>query len=232
MRATPTISLPLLFMAISLLAGCSSVNSMFGGNSKDKALQALKWSYAKDAITLHLNAGSDLNQDGDQPHTLLLAVLQMENPNAFTAATSASKLSALLVADGAPNGFLALDRVFVNPGQQCSVSLARVENAQYVGVVAGYYTLDPKRVARLYRIGVQVDSSGHVVKSRTAKPAPLLIELKLGTDGIVGDDQQQGHPPPKPSQPQAGQVKLKNGGTETCGSSGATAMGEVNHNAT
>src|SRR3546814_18001742 len=93
----------------------------------------------------------------------------MADPNAFTAATANSaKLTALLLADSPPPGMLALNRVFVSPGEQRTITLPRVAKAQYVGLAAGYYHLDPPRRVRLYRIGVAVGSSGIIEIGRAA----------------------------------------------------------------
>jgi len=180
------------------LAGCSSVNSMLGGNSEADALTNLKWSYAANGIELAVTAAPELNRSKDQAHTLLLVVVQMEDPNAFSrAAASPAQLSALLLSPAAPDGMLSLNRIYVAPGTTQNIALPRVEKAQYVGVAAGYYHLDPARSTRLYRFGVDVTASGIVIKNRTATPQPLQITLQLGADGIVeGPGGKASTPPP------------------------------------
>ena len=193
-------------LCIGVLASCSSLNSMMGGSSEQDALKALKWTYAADGVQIALMADPHLNQSTDQPHTLALTVVQMADPNAFTAATANSaKLTTLLLADSPPPGMLALNRVFVSPGEQRTITLARVEKAQYVGLAAGYYHLDPARSARLYRIGVEVDSSGIIVTTRQAAPEPLKIDLRLGASGIQ-ESPGAGAPPVTLTKPKAGPV--------------------------
>ncbi|WP_255592893.1 type VI secretion system lipoprotein TssJ [Bordetella sp. BOR01] len=193
-------------LCVGALASCSSLNSMMGGSSEQDALKALKWTYAADGVQLAVTADAHLNQSTDQPHTLAVAVVQMEDPNAFTAATSNSaKLTALLLANSPPPGMLALSRVFISPGEQRTITLPRVEKAQYVGLAAGYYHLDTARSVRLYRIGVEVDSSGIIVTTRNAAPEPLKIDLRLGPDGI--QESPGTRTPPVPlTKPQAGPV--------------------------
>ena len=167
------------------LSACSSLNSMMGGSSEQDALHALQWTYAADGIQIAITADPQLNQSGSEPHNLMLAVVQMADPNAYTAAVSTKdKLSSLLLASSPPPGMLALNRVFISPGEHRTITLPRVEKAQYVGLVLGYYHLDPSRSARLYRIGVEVDSSGLIIKTRNATPEPLSIDLRLGASGI------------------------------------------------
>ncbi|MDR6208047.1 type VI secretion system lipoprotein TssJ [Paraburkholderia graminis] len=197
-----------LLTAVALLGGCSAVNSMFGGNSATDALSKVKWNYAENAIELKWRADGALNSYDGQPHALLLTVVQMSDPNVFKRyASNAGALGEVLTASVPPAGILALNRVFVQPDQTDQISLPRAENAQYVGVVSGYYTLDAERVARLYRIGVGVDSHGLVIKNRSAAPTPLEISLVLGPMGLLGGvPSPQVRPPPQ--QPKAGEVPL------------------------
>ncbi len=176
-----------LTAACTVLAACSSVNSMMGGNSEKDALREMKWSYAPDGLQIQVEADPTLNDVNGQPHMLALVVVQLEAPNAFASMTAdPDKLRSLLLAPGPAQGMLALDRIFIAPGERRRLSLPRVEKAQYVGLAAGYNHLDPARSTRLYQIGVNVDSSGIIIKTRTASPDPLAIDLYLGPDTIQG----------------------------------------------
>src|SRR5690606_6723536 len=190
----------------ALLAGCGSVNSMLGGNSEQDALKDMKWTYAEDGFQVDIQADPRLNEAAGQPHVLALAVVQMDDPSAFTALTaSADALRTLLLAESPPQGTLSLQRLYIAPGEKRPLQLVRVENAKYVGVVAGYDHLEPARSARLYRIGVQVTSSGLVVKKRTATPEPLKISLLLGPAGILDSPSGKAQPV-DPVKPEAGLV--------------------------
>ena len=185
MNRTRATRLLAVLLCGAVLSACSSMNSMLGGNSESDALKAMKWTYAADGIQLAISADPQLNVFSAQPHTLALSVVQMEDPSAFAPyAANAAKMSELLLADSPPPGMLSLDRLFVSPGEHRGVTLPRVEKAKYVGLVTGYYHLDPVRSARLYQIGVEVDASGIVIKTRNAAPEPLKIDLQLGADAI------------------------------------------------
>src|SRR3546814_18844055 len=123
---------------------------------------------------------------------------------------------------------LSLERVFIAPGEKRKLQFVRVEKAQYVGLIAGYNHLDPARSARLYRIGVQVDSSGMIIKTRQASPETLSIELRLGPDSIQGSPSSKAAPA-DPVKPEGGRVappKKGNGqaeawiGSAACGEKG------------
>ncbi|WP_174769899.1 type VI secretion lipoprotein TssJ [Paraburkholderia hayleyella] len=213
MRLPAGAMLALTLATTLLLGGCGAVNGMLGGNSETKALSQLKWAYAADGLKIVWQADAHLNEAEGQPHALALVAVQMEDPAAFTAYAGATdKLAELLAASVPPPGFLSLTPFFVQPGAQGSITLPRMEKAQYVGIVAGYYGFDPARIVRLYRIGVQVDTHGWVVKTRSAAPVPLQVTLVLGRDGLDGT--QQGiaaKPPALTKPPAAGEVPLPTG---------------------
>lgn len=191
-------------LALAALAGCGSTTP----SPEQQALTDLKWSYAQDAIELDLTADRDLNQYDGQAHTLLLVVTQFDQPNAFAAYTGSSQqLSNLLMMDSAPPGLIGLSRLFIEPGQSRQISLPRLEGAKIVGVSAGYAHLDPQRSVRLYRIGVDVTSTGWFSKTWTASPKPLAIDLLLGPDTLLRS-QQSRLSPPTPEQPVEGEMSL------------------------
>ncbi|MFL9950511.1 type VI secretion system lipoprotein TssJ [Paraburkholderia agricolaris] len=201
---------PGLVLPAVLLAGCGTVNGMLGGNSGTDALAKLKWSYAADAIHIAWQADPRLNEADGQPHALSLVAVQMTDASAFAPyAASPARLAQLLSASMPPAGLLSLRAFFVQPGENGSIVLPRVESAQYVGIAAGYYDMDSARVTRLYRIGVDVATSGWVVKHREAAPVPLQISLQLGRSGFVGSEQ-AGVPASAPlrTPPRAGEIPV------------------------
>lgn len=187
-----------------LMTACGS----HGPTPQQQALNDLKWTYAEDAIELSLTADKDLNQYDGQAHTLLLVVTQFDQPNAFAAYTrSSQQLSSLLMMDSAPPGLIGLSRLFIEPGQTRRIQLPRLEGAKLVGISAGYAHLDPQRSARLYRIGVDVTSTGWFSKTWTATPKPLAVDLLLGPDALLRG-QQSRLAPATPEQPVEGEMNL------------------------
>src|SRR5690625_722609 len=78
--------LPISIMLASLLVfiqGCSSVNSAMGGNTQKEAKAEVNWDYQRNGIQIELIAGPDINAYFNQPHTLILGVLQLEDSKPF-----------------------------------------------------------------------------------------------------------------------------------------------------
>jgi len=191
-------------LAALLLTACGS----HGSTPEQQALNNLKWNYAGDAIELRLTADKDLNQYDGQAHTLLLVVTQFDQPNAFAAYTGSSlQLSNLLLMDSAPPGLIGLSRLFIEPGQSLKIQLPRLEGAKLIGISAGYAHLDPQRSARLYRIGVDVTSTGWLSKTWTATPKSLAVDLLLGPDALL-HGQQSRLAPATPEKPVEGEMNL------------------------
>jgi len=205
-------TLALKTLAVLLLGVLLSACSSNGLTPQQQALSELKWNYADDSIELTLTADKDLNQYDGQAHTLLLVVTQFAQPNAFSAYTGSSQqLSKLLLMSSAPPDLIGLTRLFIEPGQTRTVRLPRLEGAKMVGISAGYAHLDPQRSVKLYRIGVDVASTGFFSKTWTARPKTLAINLLLGPDALLRSQQSQLQQPPA-EQPAEGEVSLTDAG--------------------
>jgi type VI secretion system VasD/TssJ family lipoprotein len=163
-----------LFCAVFLLAACAS-----------QPLAPPQWTYEKDAVRLNLKSDPKLNLDRGVPHTLVLSIYQLRDPNTFNRLSdNTDGIYQLLKGEVFDNSAASAKRIIVHPGQDSTVLLDRAEGAKYVGVAAGYYNLDKNRMIRLYEIPVVVESKGLIRKTRTNKPAPLVIELNLGPTEI------------------------------------------------
>ncbi|MFL1491106.1 type VI secretion system lipoprotein TssJ [Pseudomonas antarctica] len=194
-----------LWLVLFLLLSACSSNAL---TPQQQALSELKWNYADDSIELTLTADKDLNQYDGQPHSLLLVVTQFAQPNAFSAyAGSSQQLSKLLLMPSAPPDLIGLTRLFIEPGQTRTVRLPRLEGAKMVGISAGYAHLDPQRSVKLYRIGVDVTSTGLSSKTWSACPKPLAIHLLLGPDALLRS-QQSRLAKPATEQPVEGEISL------------------------
>jgi len=173
-------------LALPILAGCATANSVMGGNSRKDALAEISWDFAKDAVLIELDADQRLNQYGDDAHTLLLGIYQMADSTAFhKLVADPAALGKTLESGKAGEGFVQFSRYVVTPGKHAVLSFDRAQQARFVGIAAGYYRFDSEHTTRLFEIPVSVTSEGMVTKTYTAMPATLAIRLSLGGETIV-----------------------------------------------
>ena len=172
----------LCVIAAALMAlSCSAVD-------KNKmALAEMKWDLAPAAIQVHFTSDPNLNLFNGQRHTVLMAVCQSMDPNSFLVQLSnQSTIGRLLeTGQGVPTLIPGFNRFVISPGQTDTLKMDRAQGVQYVGIVAGYYDLDPTRVARLFAVPVVLHKHGFIFKTITATPEPLNIELQLGATAIA-----------------------------------------------
>lgn len=181
--------LPLLLMLFIMLVGaqgCSSVNSALGGNTQEEAKAEVNWGYQPNGVQIELLAAADLNAYFDQPHTLILGVFQLEDAKTFMQLVNdAPTLTTMLASGQASPDILHMDRYVVSPGSREVLDIDRVQDARFVGIAAGYYSFDAPGAARLFRIPLNIRSTGLVSTTHTAAPANLALRLYLGRQRIV-----------------------------------------------
>lgn len=180
-------SMPILLACLLLvLQGCASVNSAMGGNTEKEAKAEVTWAYQRNGIQIELIAGSDLNAYFNQPHTVVLGVLQLEDSKSFLQLLNDRKtLTHMLASGDIGSDILHMDRYVVSPGKRDILDIDRVQDARYVGIVAGYYNFDPPGAARLFRIPINIRSEGMISTTYAATPANLALRLQLGRQRIV-----------------------------------------------
>lgn len=164
----------LVCMVVLWLAACAA-----------QPLPPTEWSYAKDAIQIHVKADAKLNLDAGVHHTLVLCVYQLRDPNTFNQLSDdPAGIYKLLECGLFDAGVATAKRLIIHPGQDMNVNLDRAEGAKYVAVVAGYYKLQKERMIRLYDIPVVIEEKGIIKRTKMAKPGPLTITLELGPEQI------------------------------------------------
>ncbi|WP_432240480.1 type VI secretion system lipoprotein TssJ [Herbaspirillum robiniae] len=199
-------------LAVAMGAGCAAANSAMGGNSRKDALAEVAWEFAKDGVMLEVAAEPNLNRYGNEPHTLLVGVYQMEDSAAFyKMIADPAALSRSLAVNKGNEGFVQFTRYVVEPGQHSILVLDRAQKAKFIGVVAGYYQMSGPTSARLFEIPLTVSSEGMVSKTWKAAPAQLAARLNFGADAIVNAERLNYDPSEKKMQ-QA--VPLDGGGKE------------------
>jgi type VI secretion system VasD/TssJ family lipoprotein len=169
-----TRSIVMLVCSLCFLAACAS-----------QPLAPPQWTYEKDAVRLNLKSDPKLNLDRGVPHTLVLSIYQLRDPNTFNRLSDTTEgIYQLLQGEVFDASAASAKRIIVHPGQDTAVLLDRAEGAKYVGVAAGYYNLEKSRMIRLYDIPVVLDSKGLIKKTRTNKPGQLVVDLDLGPTEI------------------------------------------------
>jgi type VI secretion system VasD/TssJ family lipoprotein len=144
-----------------------------------------EWTYEQNAIQIHLKADPKLNFDDGVPHTLVICLYQLKDPNGFNQLSSDTDgIYKLLECSLFDAGVATAKRLIVNPGQDVDLTLDRAEGAKYVAVVAGYYVLEKDRMIRLFDIPVTLETKGLIKRTKISKPQHLKIELELGPSQI------------------------------------------------
>jgi type VI secretion system VasD/TssJ family lipoprotein len=145
-----------------------------------------QWQYEKEAIKLHLKADPNLNLEGGTPHTLLVCVYQLKDPNAFNQLAGDDDGLYKLLECGLFDAAVATSKKLIaRPGQDINLAIDRAEGAKYLAIVAGYFTLQKDRMIRMFNIPVVVETKGFIKRKKIQKPGLLNIELILGRQQIL-----------------------------------------------
>ena len=151
-----------------------------------KPLPPPDYTYGKGQIQLDLKADAQLNLYEGSPHTLLLCIYQLKDPNAFNQLTGDEDgLYKLLECSNFDPSVTNTKRLIVRPGQTTTVQLDRAEGTKYVGMAAGYSVVRKKNMIRLFEIPVVVEKKGFISTTKTQKPGPLHLKILLGAKQIM-----------------------------------------------
>lgn len=149
------------------------------------------WVYEDRAITLTVKAPADLNSVSGRPHSLALGVFQLNDPNTFSGLSETRDGAVQLLQKGRIDDTVAnFTIVNVRPGEKRKVHLNRAQTAQYVGIIAGYFELNPRNDVKLFPIPLKAQKRGLVEAGLVAislmsdeakaKPDKLLVYVELG----------------------------------------------------
>jgi type VI secretion system VasD/TssJ family lipoprotein len=133
---------------------------------------APKYIYEEGAINLHLKSGPDVNLYDGKPHTLLLCVYQLKDPNAFNQLFDEEDgISKLLECSRFDASVMSSKRLVVQPKEETTKTLDRSEGTKYVGIIAGYFQMEKKNIMRLIQVPLGMF---------TGSPKKMDIALYLG----------------------------------------------------
>jgi type VI secretion system VasD/TssJ family lipoprotein len=166
----------MISVLVALLFVCSCAS---------KPLPPPEFTYGKGQIQLDIKAEAQLNSYEGSPHTLLLCIYQLRDPNAFNQLTGDEDgLYKLLECGNFDPSVTNTKRLIVRPGQTTQVQLDRAEGTKYVGLVAGYSVMQKKNMIGLFKIPVIVEKKGFISRTKIKKPGPLHLEILLGARQI------------------------------------------------
>jgi type VI secretion system VasD/TssJ family lipoprotein len=174
-----------LLLLLSGLTGCG-LTGPSSAEKQDKVKAEVKWPFAKKGIMIELASDLDLNYYSGQAHTLVLGILQLDDEKTFPKLlTKPADLMKSLTSGNLPAGVLQLDRYVLSPDTRLLLEVDRVQDAKFIGIVAGYYQFDAAKSVRYFRIPLNMKSSGLITKDYKAEPAVLALRLGLGAQRIV-----------------------------------------------
>jgi type VI secretion system VasD/TssJ family lipoprotein len=145
-----------------------------------------EWRYEKEAIKLTLQADPQLNLYKNMAHTLQLCVYQLKDPNGFNQLTETEEgLYKLLEGSMFDASVANFKRLNMSPGQSMPFTMDRAEGAKYIGIAAGYATIQKDRITRLISIPVIIVEEGSGFKKQTvSRPEIINLKLRLGPHQI------------------------------------------------
>ncbi len=121
-----------------------------------------------------------MNQDNGKAHTLSLCLYQLRDPNGFNQLSQdLAGLYQLLECKLFDSGVASAKRLIVNPGETTILVMDRAENAKYLAVAAGYYTIESQRITRLIDIPVVIEEKGFISRQKFRNLVCLMSFLCL-----------------------------------------------------
>jgi type VI secretion system VasD/TssJ family lipoprotein len=135
--------------------------------------------YESGTVRLHIKADPQLNFYQGGPHTLFLCLYHLKDTTMFNQLVDEKDgPSKLLECSRFDSSVVKSKGLIIQPNQELTESLARVEGAQHVGIIAGYYNnFRKERVVRSFRIPMIEDRIGSTF---VQKLGTLNVDLYLG----------------------------------------------------
>ena len=162
------------------------ISSLMILSCASKPILPPEWRYEKEAIKLSLEADPQLNLYNNMPHTLHLCVYQLKDPNGFNQLTETEEGLYKLLEGSLFDATVAnFKRLNMSPGQSLPFIMDRAEGAKFIGIAAGYATIQKNRITRLIDIPVIiVEEGGGFNKQKIYRPENINLKLRLGPHQI------------------------------------------------
>ena len=171
---------------VLLLSSCAS--------NPELIVDETGWTYEDRALSVQVTSPSDLNAISGRPHSVAIGVFQLNDPNTFSGLAVTKQGAIELMDKGKIDDTVAsFQRIIVQPGETKTALFARARNAKYIGLVIGYYELNPRNDIHIYEVPVVPSDRGvvDVILSRLgliadeakAVPGKLYLSIDLGRKG-------------------------------------------------
>lgn len=172
-----------ILIAIFYLTSCASKADT---NTATVTPEKSIWSFDPLGVYIQYSADKLLNMYENEPHTLIMAVYQLDNINVFNdLIKNRDGLEKLLQVQRFDTSAVGMDKIIIQPGQEKTVVLNRAENARWIGIVAGYYNLESGQVSRLFNIPVITEKKGiYGFRTTETRIGKMTIKLLLGPSAL------------------------------------------------
>ena len=163
-----------------------------------------EWVYEIRAINLVIKAAADVNSVSGRPHSIALGLFQMNDPNTFSGLSMTQEGAVELLQKGQiDESIVNFQLITMRPGEQKKISISRAQTAKYIGIVAGYYKLNPQTDVKIFPVPVHAVKRGLVEgalafvslisNESKAIPGKLNVFIDLGRTGskqivMIGTD--------------------------------------------
>ncbi len=132
--------------------------------------------YMEKGIVLDVSATPDLNMFNEQPHTLVLVLYQLADPNAFNQMLgNFATLEQMLDGNDFDRSVLTWQRLVIQPGEKQKFTLDRVAGVRYLGIVTGYFSQSVAAISRL----VSVEGAQKKKRFFWTKTVPQTVETRV-----------------------------------------------------
>lgn len=143
------------------------------------------WNFKEKAIQISYEALKELNSYNNSPHSLVVIICQLDNPNNFKKLSSYKEgLLKILNHDLKDNNVLTYKQVFIEPETKGKIVLDRVKDAKWIAIIAGYYSLEPKKSSIFVRIPYKLEKKGFFSREKKAVIPNLRIKIIFTANSI------------------------------------------------
>ncbi len=175
----------LLGVSLWALASCTSVRTET--NPKDNVQNKVHWSFGKHSVILDISADLELNLSDKRPHTLVVGIMEFQDPNAFLALVQdPDRAMETLAAGKKRTGILGMWRFIIPPGAHQLLTIDRLNHSKYLGVIAGYAGYSSRQDIILRPLPVLVERTGIIFRSNHYRPAKTYASIWLGRRHLLG----------------------------------------------